>query len=106
MLPSPIGENRRCHLIDILLFNLSLEKTYKSYAFVMQEDLYIFLFIRPVKAPNVPARNTIHGGLVEPALLAEPRPKSGKGCDEQWVILSLMSKYDGPKFPPLGCMLK
>ena len=45
----------------------------------MQEDLYVFLLIGPVKAPNVPARNIIHGDLGVPdlPLKTSPRPEEG-----------------------------
>jgi len=60
-----------------MLLYFSFEQSNKSDLFLVQEDLYVFLLIGPIEAPNVLACNVIHGvlQLSEPPYHSFPTPE-------------------------------
>ena len=53
VVPTPALKNIINYWLHFILFNFSLQKPYKTYVLLMQEDFNIFLLIGTVKAPSV-----------------------------------------------------
>jgi len=66
MKPAPSWENIIRYLIHLFNFDLSFDQPNETDFISMQEDLELFLFIRPIKAPDIPTANDVHWGEIPP----------------------------------------
>ena len=62
MLLMPTLENITCYLSYIFLFYFSFKKPNQTYVLLVQEDFDILLLVRPIKASDVLAAYSGHGG--------------------------------------------
>lgn len=85
-------EENVSNLVPIYFFDFCFQKTYQTYFLLMQEDLNVFLFIRPVKAAYVPTAYSIHWGLT-PMAVREKEPFGLVNASKEFPVLDMVNAW-------------